>query len=973
MFVGLKKNFFIFIVSCSLVLGHPITAMAAGPSADVQELQILLNLHLEMKSGIGSLDLINNDGQKLLDQTATFLARQRNLSSTKNPDLIELEKHQKYLANYFELKNYFATCVQDQDKDNKRQLSKRILDSACQSMLGEATGAPCQDSLSHFRSLIDFNALAKITQEKARPAFQDELSKQILLNTARALAAFKYKFDPDFMSTGRLEDKELDQFVNQICTKKGEKKTWIEIPNFDVCQNWGSGFRQKLTSEIRTQTNKLAVSERKFTPEAAMYSLNRSLDRLNEDLKSIEIEPATGFVFSKAKIDDPKIQSEFDYYQNNYFEELEKEAGVLLLTKSLKEKTGALKNLSEDTVKYKNHKNQSQFRVSLHGKVRIDEVKAAMGEAQKKILEQLQSAQSMAKSKAHAVSETGQRQKDIKDMARLNPVAAGQVLIRNPEYKVFMCEAINDITAEDASNKKMEEAFILGSTILSVTVLAATTGGLAAMALGTAIKASRVAVSYGLLGGSAVSLSTLGFEGNKSLEKYKEINRIESVYLSKNSDRHSFNEARDALVEYKKARASTIFALLGLGVSAHVLAKAVSISKSSNLPLTPEEMRSSIEAMKATPALGASAIQQSAGVASDVASATGSQAFGQVRMFFSKVKEKALDRYEWIQKEKIASGLRKQGKSKEVAAQEAESMAKVSRQNLVKRHEQCRSKTVTPAQILTQKRYMGISLGLSFAGSTYGYSKANGDKLEENKLQWFSKLGYELVLEFLYTKLNVKTTGSQSSSLFKKYLGLNWGGAKIGAGDAVVYSGIYGANEEEARLRVDAILRDPEALKELRRLDAYIEKTNFVQLFENHLVETFRKIINSPEKEVILGKPPYDMGDRKFSSLSNEDLDRPEVKAALVRAALMQMNSGELGALLSTGDMGVDKWLSDRSWGAKLGVPRTMMVGALIYLVLCMGSEYPVRSLGLAAGIQFLNQILTGPYYYDDRKKTIGL
>ncbi len=234
------------MISSSLVLGSHGVAMAADKSANAIKLQLLLNLHLEMKSGIGSYDSINKQGQKLLKLTSDFLASQKNLSSPKNPDLIELEKHQKYLANYFEIKDKFATCITD--KNNQRQLGNRILESACHSMLSEATGAPCQDALHPIRSLIDFNSLAKVTQDKARQLFQDELTKQIMLNTARSLAAFKYKFDSDFMSTGRLEDKELDQFVNRICTKKGKKKIGSEVHDFDVCESWGQGFRQKLTN-----------------------------------------------------------------------------------------------------------------------------------------------------------------------------------------------------------------------------------------------------------------------------------------------------------------------------------------------------------------------------------------------------------------------------------------------------------------------------------------------------------------------------------------------------------------------------------------------------------------------------------------------------------------------------------------------------------------------------------------------------
>lgn len=991
----LKKYLLPFIISYSVIL-RPVCVVASA-STNTSRLQTLLNLHLDIKTGIGSFDLINKHGQKLLDQTSEFLAKQKNQNSPKSPDLIELEKHQKYLANYFELKRHLAKCVEDDN--NKRQLGSRILESACQSMLSEATGSPCEDSLYHFRSLIDFNALAKVTKDKARPEFQDELTKQIMLNTAKSLAAFRYKFDPEFMKSGKLERTELDQFINQVCTSKGLKKTWVEISNFDVCQSLGQDFRQKLTKEILMQTNKLLISERKFTLEAATFSLNRSLVRLNENLRSIEMESDNKPFFRKA-LPDKKSQSEYNHYQMNYFDEVQKDAGVLLLTRTLKEKVGSLRNLSDDTIMYKNHSN---FRFVLHRNVKIDDVQASIDEAQKKILGHLHSAQDMAKEKAYETSEAGQRKENIKDLAKLNPMAAGQVLIRNPEYVGIMCEAINAISHEDDRKKKVEDAFIVASVV-----------GLAATGVGVAIGGPLLTSAY--LAGGALSLATLGYEGNRSLEKYKETTLIESAYLSRNSDRRGFNEARESLIEFKDARFNALLSLGLMGLSGIGAGKFFNGFKSPKNVVTPQEMRESSEVMKTIDPAGAQRLKEleaavgdstldqhlawlakqdepvrnkffqdlkdsnvpisdlKASITHEVASPTSGNRFVRFGQdISSKTKKSSFDSYEWGLKWKFKSDLKKQGKSDAVAAQEAENLAKVSRQSFQRKYEQCHAKKANSLQIETMKRFMGISLGLSFAGDIHGYYKANGDNFENNKLKWFSLLAYDLTMEFLFTRFNVKAIGSQSDSAFKKYIGVNIGDAKIGAGDAVIYTGIYGANEEQARLKISEVLSDPEARKELKILDAYIKKTNFVKLFEDHIVGVFRKIINSPDKENLLGKPPYDMGDRLFSNLTNEDLNSPEIRKALVRAALIQMNSGKLGALLSTGDKGLDRWSSDRLWSAGIGVPKGMATGLVIFQVLCLGMDYPVGSLGLASGIQFMNQYLSGENYYKFRMWMVGL
>lgn len=1044
MIAKLKKYFLIFTISQSLILRPDCVVAAPDQGANwnpnTNKLQLLLNLHLEMKTGADSFKLINNHGRNLLNQTSEFLAYQKNLHSSQSPDLMELERHQHYLANYFNLKDDFNKCVHNQN--NKRQLSNRILESAGQSILSEATGIPHQDPIHQFQILFDFNTLSKLTTDKARPAFQDELTKQILVNTAKSLTTFRYKFDRNFMKSGQLESNELEHFVNQICTKKGEKKTWVEIPNFDVCQSLGSSFRQKLTNDVLTLITRLVVSERRFTPEAATFSLNRSIERLNENLKSIEID-SEGALFSRPKLDSSQIKSEFDHYQTTYMEEIQKDAGVLLLTKTMRDKVGALRDYNEDAIKYKNH---SQFRFPLHELVSANEVQTSIGEAYRKIQAQLFSAQNMAKSKAQDVTELGQRKENIKDLVRLNPFSAGQVLIRNPEYAGIMCEAINGISQDDDSIKKIEDAFVIGSNILSVAVLA--TAGFGGAAIGVAYMKGAAgstigsaALKYSLAAGGFLGMTTLTYDGKKSFDKYQETNQIESAYLSRNSDRQGFNEARDSLAEFKEARLAASVSLVSVGLSGLAAGKFFNIFRSSRNAISPLELKAAIEILEP--------IKDPAGAQrlKDVALAIGKDGEEKINHFLvllskedeltrlnfirklndgnvtvAEIKEiitkipqaaqslsnsninevaavaaqwritryadkfssysrtKAFDGYEWHKKRTFRSELRKQGKSETVATQEAEILAKASRQKYQNRYNQCHAKEGNPIQLAAKKRFLGFSLSLGFAADTYGYTKANAHKFDDNKLQWFSKLGYDLTMNYLFTKFNVKTIGSQTDSIGKKYIQSNVGGAKISAGDGFVYSGIYGATEDEARIKVETILSSPDAQKELRILDSYIKKTNFVQKFEDHVVEGFRKVINSPDKKEILGSPPYTLGKSEgqqqalqFSNLTNDDLKKPEIRKALVRAALMQMNSGELGALLSTGDKGLDRWINDREWAAGISIPKGMLAGLIIYQILCIGYDSPLESFALASGIQFINQFFSSKLYYEYKMKNIGM
>lgn len=1074
------------------------------------EMQILLDQHIEMKAGMGSMDLVHKKGQDLLDFTFKYLAKPENQKNATGPELAELRNHQKLLGNYISVKKSFEKCLKN--KNQNEQLSGQILKSAYQNLMNTAESSPCVSTISNFKNFDEFNhQIVKVMKEQTRPLFQDELSKQIMINTAKSLLGFKYKFDQSFMTNGVLNQNDLTQIIESVCHQKSRNARNTQSSIFDACQSFGGGFQKKLESNIIAQANHLKTYEKRFTPLSATQSLNESIDRINGSLNSIEFKNDKGFIYDSPQLNNDKSQVAFENYLHSYMGEIQKDAGVLLLTKAMKDKAGGLKNYnSSDTEK---DKKNSQFKFTPHLKVKSEDVKDSIKEAETKILDQARSIQNTIKLKKTDSS----FKERVKDLARLNPFAAGQVLIRNPEYAGIMCDAMNEIMSDDETHKKMDEAFVFGSAIIGGALLLTVVGTAAGAYLLSGSVAAGLAlgttggsiIAYSTLAAGATELVSLGYYGKKSFESFNSSNKLESAYLTNNSNSEAIIEARDSLLEYKEARFSALLSLGSIGLLSLSGGSFFNLFKSSKNNISPQVVREASKMMMAlkdnvvvqrlkevitalgpggseklnnfflyltregevarvnflnqlkdsrfTPEKIKKIIEESLKVtntknghvlsidelsdkvSNPIFNANEKEEFAKTMLKLNlsndelenallkinKVTQSNIDKnrmqnylnftsslrpgdqkialdqlqdvvllsnnvnpggfvekfykkenkfyvYEQKRQNVIKTRLLKEGKTEVVASEEAEDFARKSRLALQQKFYACQSKTVTPEHILAAKRYTALALGSGLIGTTYGYTKTNGDKFNENKVQWFGKLGYDIAMTFFMTKLNAKILSSPSGSFAKRYVQSNVGSALTGTVDALVYSEIYGVSEAEARTKIDKILKDPEAQKELKIFDAYIEKTDLLNKFTDSVVSGFKKIINSPEKETLLGKAPYEMGEVKFSNLSNEDLDKPEIKEKLVQAALFQMNSGDPSAMLSSGDKGLDRWINDRAWGASVGTAKGIFVGMGIYQILCLGIDQPFASMGLAIGLQFANQLISGESYYQFRKKLIG-
>lgn len=542
-------------------------------SAVDSPLAALLIEHREIKTGVGSMEMVAKHGKRLLDTTAKLMADPKARAYLNSPDGQELQKHQQILANFIAVKEHFEKCVKD--KEAKRKLHERILGASFQSMNTLSDQAlPCipEGAIAANQSFYDINNnVMKAMKSAVKPYFQNELSKQIITNTAKSLLSFRFKFSPDFMKDGTLQPKELNALIDDVCLKKMKIGRSLST-SVDVCKNMDPQFKSELSSQLQ-KLSKDQNRQAKLTPKEATDSLNASIDRLNSSLEKITLRKDVGYIYDSADLSDPQAKKNFDSYIAQYMNEVSKEAGPLFLTKTIKDEAGSIKRFhSDDTTK---NRKTTRFQFLPHKKVVEKDVKEAIAEAEKKILLQAKDTLAVAQDSTRTKGKLISDDDDLTELVKINPFAAGEILIKKPEYAGLMCDSINKANKDDAWDENFDKYFAIGGAVIGGALLLTGVGTVAGAYLVTGSLTAGVAA--GTVGGSllgytallsgAVELANAGYYGKKAMDQYQEINRLEAAYLTKNSDSSAILEAKNALVEFKDARLTAGISLASVGLS----------------------------------------------------------------------------------------------------------------------------------------------------------------------------------------------------------------------------------------------------------------------------------------------------------------------------------------------------------------------------------------------------------------------
>ena len=563
---------------------------SAIPDASLKE---LISLHQQLKTGVGSLDLLMKKGPQLIEQTRSFLNQGRDSSWINSPLAQELKKEHQLLVNFLTIKNALEKCVVD--KNAKRNLDKRILESAFQSLSQQNENIiPCQKLLEKSFQPISINKMTQellaISQNVMKNEFSKKLSEQVITNNAKSLLGYKLKFDSKFLYPHPQIDIQLNQIVDEVCLKRNYQVR-RSLPPDDVCkQQLSPQFKMNLLNKLKKELPNLAPKE-KLTPALATAQINSAVDRLNQSLTKIDVKTDKGLIFDSAKLDDPKVKSEFDQYMNQYMHEVQNNAGALLLTSELKKSVGEIKSLQDDDTT-KDHKSK-KFIFKPHKKAKSYEVASAIKEVERKMDEHNQRTLSQAQSPIQ------DRDEALAKMVKNNPFAAGPVLLSNPQLTSQMCETINTINKDDQFDEDLDKYFTVGAAVLGGAILLTGIGTVAGAYLLTGSLTAGVSagtvggtiLGYTALAGGAVELAVAGQSSVKAYQQYQEMVQQEASFLTSNGDRQNLTDAKSALIEYKDARFTAGLSLLGVGLSGASAGKLFNLLKFNSGKVSPDEVK----------------------------------------------------------------------------------------------------------------------------------------------------------------------------------------------------------------------------------------------------------------------------------------------------------------------------------------------------------------------------------------------
>jgi hypothetical protein len=493
------------------------------------------------------------------------------------------------LNNFLAIKKHLDNCIK---KDlNKKNLDQRILSASLASMSKNSDlASPCLPRNNSIKNFVDFNnQIVKALKVRTAADFINDLDKKMLTNSMKSLIGMKYKFDPNFLKSGILTQNELNQLMGQICYKNS-------------CAKISAHFPREISSEAIKYANSLNLIEKKMSLDDSVYSLNASIDRLNRKLNQISVNKDAGIIFDSANFSDPKTKSQFDEYVQTYMQEVSKEAGPLFLTKTMREKAGEIKSLNEDDTK-KDSKSK-QFKFIPHQKIKVEDFKAAYVEAVDKItrgardVEKIVSKeQARRNSKKHEYNLD--QKNDLQELIKINPLAAGQVIVHHPEYTGLLCDSINQINQKISKDEEYDKYFMVGGAIVGGALLLTGVGTMAGAYLITGSLTAGVAagtvggtiLSSTVMAGAVVETATGAYFGKKAYDEYLETNKIEMALLSNNADGYSIIEKKDAYLNFKDARTKASIAFIGAGLSAIRLEKFFDLARMSHSSFNLSEMK----------------------------------------------------------------------------------------------------------------------------------------------------------------------------------------------------------------------------------------------------------------------------------------------------------------------------------------------------------------------------------------------
>ncbi len=254
--------------------------------------------------------------------------------------------------------------------------------------------------------------------------------------------------------------------------------------------------------------------------------------------------------------------------------------------------------------------------------------------------------------------------------------------------------------------------------------------------------------------------------------------------------------------------------------------------------------------------------------------------------------------------------------------------------------------------------YFTISIAAISSGAFYTYS--NYDDPEFLTSEFFKKMSYEMVGDGLWAALASWIFKDPEGGFLAKSVKMYLADNVLIMADGLTWEQLFAEGEEDALKRIKELKNSPEFKEDMAELVNLLEREKFMdkvsQKFGDLLVQLK---ISEPDGLGI-----------DWDGITKEDLEKPEVREALMKAALMEMYEEESGDL-SLGTYGADRW----GYYSGLGIPFMFLdtiITTKIYHTMCMAPLNPKAAILKASLIFTAYSIFYDTIAYPMRKKLIG-
>jgi hypothetical protein len=548
----------IHILVVSLLLYSSPNLLAQSETTPSDQLDNILQLHAMLDSD-GAPKLLQSLGPAIASKSEQFMNDPANMGVMGSEQALELVNRHNKLNNYLVIKNIFDECKND--KSSKRKMNSRILDEAWRansSLIVNCTPQSVGMSFADLRrfsgSVTSLMAGGVGYDQDEKNSLQERVALQALKNSALTYMSLAYRYEPAFLDESHPDVDDISKVTEAICQKSGK--------------HLGCTPKQRkgITEFLNRSVNRIK-SGGKATFRQAANDINRSLVKLNKKLEEIPLKSEGGYFktpvwdTSDADLKDPETNRKFQEYVQEYLHQASHGSGLLMLTDSVRDRSGGLRQLEDGDMDEKTrYFGDTRFTFKKHRTVSAHYAKKAKREAQGKILKHSQA--------IHKLQKGGLGGDDLAKLVRTNPVAVGQVLINDPLSATLVCDSFMAIDRSDHSDATWDGVWMWGGAIVGGAVALTGVGaGIGAFIFsGTTAAATMGTVATAAYVAGAVTVTGEAlFWSFRSDDHYSAISEFDASYLAGNSDEYGIVESREALTEFKEAR---MYAALSLGFAA---------------------------------------------------------------------------------------------------------------------------------------------------------------------------------------------------------------------------------------------------------------------------------------------------------------------------------------------------------------------------------------------------------------------